>query len=162
MRICFLDFDGIFTATRKTLLLGKQFDEDAVRLINMLVSKYDYKIVVTSTWRLNEKYLSLVTYLKLMGFDSKNLFHSDLTTKSLSSVRGDEIEEWLSRHPHVTEYVIIDDDCDMLNHQFSHLIHVDFREGFCMRNYLQFASRHDSKYTNETYQFQELSNILPE
>ena len=36
--------------------------------------------------------------------------------------RGKEIQQWLDEHPEVTNYVIFDDDSDMLEHQMNNFI----------------------------------------
>jgi hypothetical protein len=40
-------------------------------------------------------------------------------------LRGEEIQEWLNQHPEVEDYVILDDDSDMLDHQFEKFHHCD-------------------------------------
>ncbi|MCK9440299.1 MAG: hypothetical protein M0Q13_02645 [Methanothrix sp.] len=47
-----------------------------------------------------------------------------------------EIEEWLKRHPFISDYIIIDDDRDMLEKQMSHFFKVtDSCEGFSSKNF---------------------------
>ena len=41
--------------------------------------------------------------------------------------RGMEIQEWLDRHPEVTHYAIVDDNADMLPHQW--LFQTTFERG---------------------------------
>ena len=41
------------------------------------------------------------------------------------TLRGQEIKEWLDDHPEVEDYVILDDDSDMLEDQFEHFHHCD-------------------------------------
>jgi hypothetical protein len=36
--------------------------------------------------------------------------------------RGVEIQQWLDEHPDVTNYVILDDDSDMLEHQMKNFV----------------------------------------
>lgn len=44
--------------------------------------------------------------------------------------RGKEIDEWLSKHPEVTKYVILDDDTDMEEHQLPFFIKTDpYKDG---------------------------------
>jgi hypothetical protein len=89
----------------------------------------DTKICISSVWKHHfgtEGYVStpekwedaLVklgfkpgTYVGITG-DRKNL-------------RGQEIQEWLDKHPEVEDYSIIDDDSDMLPEQFSKFHHSD-------------------------------------
>lgn len=41
------------------------------------------------------------------------------------TLRGEEIQDWLDKHPEVTDYAILDDDSDMMEHQFSKFHHCD-------------------------------------
>jgi hypothetical protein len=45
----------------------------------------------------------------------------------VSRIRGDEVAEWLKRHPEVTTYVCIDDDADF--HPQQNLVATDHRYG---------------------------------
>jgi hypothetical protein len=41
------------------------------------------------------------------------------------TLRGEEIQDWLDAHPEVEDYAILDDDSDMMTHQFKHFHHCD-------------------------------------
>ena len=43
----------------------------------------------------------------------------------IRKVRGDEIDKWLKEHPEYDDYLIFDDDSDMLPHQKDRFIHCD-------------------------------------
>lgn len=135
-KICFLDFDGVITATHRAFLAGLEYDPVAASILNRVLNEGGYKIVVSSTWRLGESRLTLWTYLKLMGI--KVGLHEDYkTTEIHDKLRGNQIKEWLSRHPEVTDYVIVDDDRDMLEEQMNRFIHCDGAEGFGAKEYMK-------------------------
>lgn len=73
---------------------------------------------------------------KLLEFIHEDWRTKDLHRFDLDKVRGDEIAEWLSRHPEVTKYAIIDDDSDMLPEQMPHFVHTQAVDGIMYRNWL--------------------------
>jgi len=135
MNICFLDFDGVFVNTVGTMTMKTTVDARCAALLQKVLKENDFKIVVSSTWRLGETFLTLSTYLKLAGINVG--LHKDFKTCEKYSERGLQIQKWLDDHPEVENYVIIDDDSDMLNSQIEHFVHVDGREGFGVVNYYQ-------------------------
>lgn len=138
MKVIFLDFDGVWVNTLGTQLSRTIVDAQAVELISRIVSEQQVKIVVSSTWRLDEDRLRLHTYLNLGGFGDSAALHDDFKTLRVrSGFRGDEIDEWLSRHPEVTRYAIIDDDSDFHEHHLNHFVHVDYRVGFSAVDYMK-------------------------
>lgn len=111
MKIIFLDFDGVILTGRTMLarLPAKGFSAarpDPV-LCDLLkhCCENGVKIVVSSTWReIGDKAKS-----KLFDADLEQFLHPDWRTIS-TECRPAEIHEWLTRHPEVTDYRIIDDD----------------------------------------------------
>ena len=133
-KVCFLDFDGVITATHRAFLAKLEYDPISCMILNRGLTEFGYAIVVSSTWRLGEPFLTLCTYLRLMGL--KVRVHPDFkTTEIYDKLRGNQIKEWLSRHPEVTDYLIIDDDQDMLESQLDRFIHCDGSEGFGAKEY---------------------------
>ena len=118
LKILFLDIDGILNCENTTDLCGKYIgiEDSKVTLLKQVIDATNAKIVLSSTWRLglNNKGHRLehhADYLKdklakcdLEIYDkTKNLGrHGDL--------RGKEINEWLSRHPEVEQWVVLDDE----------------------------------------------------
>ena len=116
-------------------------------MLRHLCSKHTAHIVISSTWR----HFADITgrspnQFKNLLFDNltdgklTDLLHDDWKTVDLhrfnhDTVRGDEIAEWLGRHPEVTNYAIIDDDPDMLPAQLSHFIHVNGVNGLQFEDY---------------------------
>lgn len=66
-------------------------------------------------WRLDHDGAAFLTILNRNGFTGT--IHDDWRTKHFGRMRGEEILEWLSRHPEVTRHVILDDDSDFLPRQ---------------------------------------------
>ena len=130
MKIIFLDFDGVIT----TLRTQWELDDEKMALVRRICDETGAKIVISSTWRWG----SLETTLKkIFGKDyddSHYLLNTgtviDITTRDRSFikdwiVRGHQIQKWLDEHPEVENYIILDDDSDMLPEQKSHFIHTD-------------------------------------
>lgn len=133
-RVVFLDFDGVFTLTYgRAAKVDSYVKALAVAFLDSALTELGIRIVVSSSWRIGEDYLRLSTYLDLAGFKAQ--LHDDFKTKSGGGFRGDEVREWLSRHPEVTEWVIVDDEIDFHEDQLDRLVHVDMFEGFGARDY---------------------------
>lgn len=127
MRIIFLDIDGVVTSLRTG---WHNLDIYTINFLRWVCKKADVKIVISSTWRMNHN----ADYWK-------NIFgeyiHKDYRTpigRELASIRdnlcrGNEIQLWLSEHPEVTKYLILDDDSDMLEFQMNSFIKTDTFNG---------------------------------
>lgn len=137
-RVAFLDFDGVFTLTYGRVAKVDSVKASAVAFLDSALTELGIKIVVSSSWRIGEDRLCLSTYLDLAGFTAR--LHDDFKTKSTDGFRGNDVREWLSRHPEVTEWVIIDDETDFHEDQLDRLVHVDMAEGFGARDYVRLKS----------------------
>jgi hypothetical protein len=128
------------------------FDRAGVGMILSIISRIPAKIVISSTWRFrsvmsdeiqvgDEKYnFANNLYRNLKNSGLLPFVHEDWRTVDLhrfnaGKVRGDEIQEWLSRHPEVKNYVIIDDDSDMLEGQQEHFVHVPTNDGILTEHF---------------------------
>lgn len=160
MNILFLDLDGVLNSERSfigghfnVLTAHEELSDDpywkkitkltidpvAVALVNRVCTKCDVKIVVSSTHRMHfpddENKLSLMKdYFECLGI------YPDLVidwTPRLHVARGIEIQDWLNRHPEVNNYVILDDDSDMLPEQKEFFVHCDGRLGVSSANYFE-------------------------
>ena len=109
------------------------------------------RFVISSSWRIGETSDRLGAYLDLAGFVT-NTYPVDPITKRLGKDRGEEIAEWLSRHPDITEYAIIDDDCDFNEEQLKHLVHVNHLNGFTPSDYYRLMNIFDNQKYSE-YQY---------
>ena len=157
MKVIFLDIDGVLNtgvyieSAFKALKIagvnaheskavhdenGHQFDPIAIRMLKWIIKETDAKIVISSTWRGN----GLAKMQKL--WKDRDLpgeviditpFHRGNGRDHLPfkerAERGGEIKEWLDNHPEVTNYLIFDDDDDMLPSQENNFIQTNATYG---------------------------------
>ena len=140
-KIIFLDVDGVmnnqlwFIKTK-----GNRPDDDIdpenMKHLNNIIKETDAEVVVTSTWRLNR------TTEELQALFDRNGFKGKIIGKTLDLrcgdhghcvLRGNEILCWVKEHDESVgqsyyeykNYVILDDESDMLYWQRNNLILVD-------------------------------------
>jgi hypothetical protein len=134
MRVIFLDFDGVLNSSatfgRQTrgLIAHIPADEPGMRGLDPanapplleILKRSGASIVISSSWRLcytlevNKGFLAqlgidpalVIGETPRGGFDTKRGIYN-------SSIRGYEIQDWLTAHPGVTDFVILDDANDM-------------------------------------------------
>ena len=89
----------------------------------------DIKICISSTWKHHfgvKGYVSTPEKwedaLVKLGFKEGTYVG---ITGDRRTLRGDEIKDWLDKHPEVEDYAILDDDSDMLPEQFMKFHHTD-------------------------------------
>lgn len=133
-KVIFLDIDGVLATLSSQLISGKLIDQNGVDALQKILDKTNAKIVVSSTWRqIFKKRYQMKKVLDCMGLIRPKLYGVSgtetaddwCTPKSNSGIRGEEIQAWLNAHPDVTQYVILDDDSDMLEHQLERFIRID-------------------------------------
>lgn len=125
MKVLFLDIDGVVncgrTTTRYRGIIG--IDPHMAFLVGRIVLNTGAKIVLSSSWRgwpegeeeIRKKVYDFIDCTKHVPDED--------------AVRGDEIKEWLDRHPEVERYAILDDDSDMLLEQMDHLFRTEWETG---------------------------------
>ena len=134
MKAIFLDFDGVIT----TLKSGWNFDIEKMKMVKRIIDETDSFIVISSSWRKNtvEDTINLITGASKCYTGTPLLFPDrviGVTRRMFSSSydgeikcsrvpRGFEILEYLNSNPDITNYVILDDDSDMLLEQRDHFI----------------------------------------
>lgn len=135
MRVVFLDVDGVLNSFRTCIATGdypheldqtEHFDWIAIKLLQRFSDSSGVQFVLSSAWRIGRDFRDVgkAFDLPIIG-----------ATKSLAGCRGSEIAEWLSRHPEVTQYAILDDDSDMLDGQMSVFVKTDAYEGLSWANF---------------------------
>jgi len=152
MNIVFLDYDGVVNTPMwspdgkhcKYNLPndGKVNNFQAVQWVSEFCQKYNYDIVVTSTWRLGDpKYAD---YLKNAGLRDgiKILGKTPSIRKEPHSIRGDEIKAYLKEHPEIKNFLIFDDDSDM-GSLIDHLVKCDCFVGFTEREFIKAEKMHE-------------------
>lgn len=136
-KILFLDIDGVLASTDFLCKNGRKgfIDKEKISLINML-KPYNVEVVISSSWGYNEDTVKTLIGcgLELPIIGGIEHFYCDWIC------RGNEIAKWLVNTFDVYnvftgkaslyskkdyEYVILDDDDDMLMCQKDNFIHVD-------------------------------------
>lgn len=152
MKIIFLDIDGVLNhqiwfEKVQHLRADRQSKEDyrfyfdpfAVGLLNDLTDATGAKIVVSSSWRLGRTVEELKKILKENGVTGEvidktpHLSFEDYANYSYSVPRGCEIKAWMELNKEklgesigkYRNYVIFDDDSDMLYWQRNNYFQVD-------------------------------------
>lgn len=133
-KIIFLDVDGVLNSEEFSRWLfdnhEKKYrgyellDQRAILCLQDIVFVTGAEIVLSSSWRLSSK-CSEQLRQQLLPY---GLQFIDKTISLPYEDRGEEIKEWLSRHPDVSHYVILDDDSDMFDIK-DHLIQTTFYKG---------------------------------
>lgn len=117
MKVLFLDIDGVVncetTMQRHRGTIG--IDPYMAFLIEKIVIATDCKIVLSSTWRHWPDGKEEVEKQVCKLYDITPSIHK--TEQGDDAIRGDEIEAWLSNHPEVKKYAILDDDSDFYPRQ---------------------------------------------
>lgn len=139
-RVIFLDIDGILNYTlwyyddrNPGNLNGEEGDIDplCVKRINLLCEKTGAKIVVSSDWRIATNWQNRLERAGLENIiDKTPITVFGQYGKTYHFSRGEEIDMWLQWHPEVSNYVIIDDREDMMEHQLNHFVKVNPYRGF--------------------------------
>jgi len=124
--VFFLDVDGVLNSAKTGWYC---WDKYTVNWIIWLAKMSNSKFVISSTWR---KYHDYNFFNEIL----KDLVHDDWRTVSLYKdingnriPRGQEIKQWLENHPEIKQYIIFDDDTDILEEQQSFFINTDSNEG---------------------------------
>lgn len=86
-----------------------------------LMNEVDAYIVVSSTWR-----FTMGDAIRDFIGRSGRLHNEWRTVQLASGFRGDEVQAWLSDHPEVTQYAIVDDDSDFTEEQKRRLVQTKF------------------------------------
>jgi hypothetical protein len=156
MRVIFLDFDGVlnseasFRYETRLRKAGKAKGPVNETLCNVCTSNLqvildrfpEVKIVISSTWRELFELEWLKEHLKKYRVDgdrvidkTPSLYQPSTNPYSVAqerTPRGNEIKDWLDRHPEVTGYVILDDNSDMLPDQRQHFVQTDWLTGMTL------------------------------
>lgn len=118
-KILFLDIDGVCNSAEWAKAgnnLWHGTDPALVKLVRKIIEQTKCEVVLSSTWRM---------YPEARAVVKRDVCHFIDCTKDLQRGakrgvvdRGYEVEEWLQRHPSVTQYAIIDDDADFHPYQW--------------------------------------------
>lgn len=145
MRIVFLDLDGVMNSgwymrDRKKLVvesMGEQYreiDPQAIETLNEFIEETGAKVVLSSSWR-RRAYDEQI--LQKCGFEGE-VIDVTPTLRGQSVLRGNKILQWIKDNTEMLgvkyyadfkQYVIFDDDGDMLLWQRNHFFQTDFVSG---------------------------------
>jgi len=139
-RIIMLDIDGVLNSHRSAVAMQTfhTLDPIAVKMLFRVVTLAEAKIVISSTWRHDKQWLTTIWgALRQAGWP---WVHSGFLplgecpiidrTDSLPGDRGIEIQAWLDANPEYDDYIILDDDSDMLDSQMDRFIKCYHHTGF--------------------------------
>lgn len=133
MKVLFLDIDGVLNSVRTCVAYGgyphkldqPAFDKVAIKLLQRLCDSAGVSVVLSSAWRITHDFRDVARAFDLPIIDR---------TPSIG-LRGEEIAAWLSVHPEVESYAIVDDDGDMLPEQLSRFVQTSGHEGLSWSDY---------------------------
>jgi hypothetical protein len=130
MKVIFLDIDGVlncndtYTNAEFREYPYNHFDDKLVGNLNKITTKTGASIVVSSSWRINRTFDELREILVKAGVSGKIIAQTErlyFGNSSMSVPRGCEIQLWLQTNKGLLgdllnwrDYVILDDDSDML------------------------------------------------
>ncbi len=146
--IVFLDFDGVIT----TLKSRWKIDREKCKLVKKICDETRAKIVISSSWR---KY-SFEETMKQFNREEFILYDYiiDITKRltlngtNLTVPRGVEIMDWIENHT-VDNYVILDDDSDMLLWQKDNFVQTDTYKGINEQDVQKAISILNKAYENK-------------
>lgn len=148
MRVIFLDYDGVVNTPmwdENGEHCRFNFPQDnkvnnfqCVQWVSEFCQKYRYDIVVSSTWRFDENYKECLVNGGLRA--GINIIGK--TCDLPNQTRGDEIKQYLSEHPEITDFLIFDDEADM-GDLADHLIECNTDIGFGMAEFFQAQRKHE-------------------
>lgn len=150
MRVVFLDYDGVVNniiwddegkhASYSYASKGKVNDFQACQWVSEFCEKYEYSIVVTSTWRRHDNYIQCLYYGGLRP-SVKVLGRIDLDING-EYKRSELISKYLKEHPEIDEYLIFDDEYDEGTPK-DHLVLCD-HDGFYYTEYHKAIACHNA------------------
>lgn len=166
MKVIFLDFDGVITTQESKW----KIDYSRLDKINEICKKCNANIVVSSSWRIGyrgditkfckefpEDFRVKANSPVLVGILNEFISYLYGMTDSKGLCRGEEIKRWLDEHDEVENYIILDDDSDMLDEQLLHFVQTDTYEGITDREMKLCVSVLNNE---EIYSMIRLNNVL--
>jgi hypothetical protein len=106
--VIFLDFDGVVRVAEAAGFIGPdtaQFCADRLRRVKWCCELTGARIVVSSDWRNLENHPEIE---RLLSPWLDGLLHEDWATP-ITGHRWNEVSTWLTRHPEVTRYAVLED-----------------------------------------------------
>jgi len=107
LKVIFLDFNGVLDTSCKMDII----DMDNLFILRELVIKMEAKIVISSS--IKNTYYYAGHHNKVMKYLMDTLVKYGIEIYGITpykDTREEEIQEYLKKHPEITDYLIIDDD----------------------------------------------------
>lgn len=125
MKLIFLDVDGVLNMHGSGGLFT--LNKKRLRLLEKIVKETGAEVVVSSTWRNYPDHMKkLMRCLNYRGIKVSGITKRlGLASDGERYYRGHEIQDYLDNHPEIENYVILDDDSDMLDSQLRHFVQTD-------------------------------------
>lgn len=139
MKVIFLDFDGVITIPETKWHISLEH----IKRIKKICDETGAKLVISSSWQryagtknetreervenwlngiLMKGYRGVIKkFFKDYTYDMSGRFYGEY-----GNVRGSDIKSWLKRNPNVDNYVIIDDEGDILDEQLFNFVQTDW------------------------------------
>lgn len=154
VNIIFLDIDGVLATPMACRASGEpiwSIDPTKIKALAVTCREAEVYWVISSTWRKHRQYNTFENFWFLLDqygcadrlLTSKHLGAKDSDevwrTPDLGSKRGEEIEAWLGQWAKygIDDWLIIDDDSDMLYKQGENFLNTDGLEGLTYRDILR-------------------------
>lgn len=139
MKLIFLDFDGVLNydnyQSDNPNFPFTHLDPIAVNKLNRIYEATGAVVVFTTTWRESWKYYDLCNLMRQLGYIGTFVAVTPIH-RGLYNMRGNEIldfiqkrESELGKWHEYSNYVILDDDEDVLFYQKDNFVHVDRTKG---------------------------------
>ena len=129
-KLIFLDIDGVLNYRNMSdPIIVNERNKDSVckssvNLLNELISETDAKLVLSSAWRFFDDAFEILN--NRAGIKGEFI---GKTSSCCTGIRGAEIYDWMrhnvEKYHDFQNYVILDDDSDMLMWQAKHFIKID-------------------------------------
>lgn len=136
MKVIFLDIDGVLNHNAwynsevyyKNEYKDPDLDPNIIRMLNEVTNKYDIKIVISSSWKIDSY---CTERLRKAGLENVIGCTPDLIFKIPMDIyyRGMEINEYLQEHPEVDKYLILDDISDFDPEQLRFFYKINYQVG---------------------------------
>lgn len=150
MNCLFLDIDGVLKSFRSCIaykecenafsksLIGSEIypiefkkesfnlDEVCLQYLKNIVLKYNFKIVISSSWRYKSTPSHFIEMFKLYDWNISKILLG-FTPICTNGYRGEEIKLWFqhNKNLNIEKYIILDDNKDFCDDQLDHLILTD-------------------------------------
>lgn len=131
----FLDIDGVLNHEDWWIYLHNNhitqkyprdwFDPGCIKRVNEILNLTEAKLVLASSWRMDS---DIKEVIKNVGIP----YDFEITPRIESRHRGQEVELFLEDHP-CDDYVIIDDETDILENQKDHFFQAAANYGCTLR-----------------------------